>query len=453
MNHKENNSAHIYTVSELNGELKRFIEGKYPFIWITGEISNFSVPASGHSYFSLKDNNSLINCVMFRRQLKRLKFILENGMKITGIGRLSLYEPRGSYQLIFEHLEPEGAGALQTAFEQLKRKLAAEGLFDDSLKKPIPFLPSKISIITSGTGAAVRDVITVSKRRFPGIHLEIVPVKVQGENAEHEIADAIDLVNSLGNSDIIILCRGGGSLEDLSAFNSEKVARAINSSLIPVISAVGHETDFTIADFVSDLRAPTPSAAAEIAVPDRSALKNNLRSIENAMVQGITSYIELLQNRINDLKVRLTTPRRILDDMQFRLEDIDTRLLISMENAAASHREKFEWLCKSLFANNPGKSIEILKKNNSTLMSRLNISMANTVNRCKMEHHRLTAGLRALSPAAVLERGYSITRKYPERTIIFNTEMIEKKNTVEVILSKGKLLCQIKGKNGKKENF
>ncbi len=453
MSQQENNLGHIYTVSELNGKLKRFLEEKYPFIWITGEISNFSVPASGHSYFSLKDNSSLINCVMFRSQRKRLKFIPENGMKITGMGRLSLYEPRGSYQLIFELLEPEGAGALQMAFEQLKRKLYKQGLFNNDLKKPIPFLPSKISVITSGTGAAVRDVIIVSKRRFPGICLEIVPVKVQGENAEYEIADALAMVNFLGNSDLIILCRGGGSLEDLAPFNSERVAMAVFNSIIPVISAVGHETDFTIADFVSDLRAATPSAAAEIAVPDKKALENNLFALEQSMLKGLKNQLIFLKNQINDLKSRLKNPGRIIDDMQFRLEDIDTRMIIPIKNMVFSHRERLQWFHKSLHANNPGKGIKILKKNIDDLISRLKISMGSTVKRCRMEHNRLGVGLEALSPAAVLKRGYSITRKYPEKTIISDSDMTEKENIIEVILAKGKLLCQVREKNGKEKNF
>ncbi len=453
MDRREKNSGHIYTVSELNGKLKKLLEEQYPFIWITGEISNFAIPASGHSYFSLKDKNSLINCVMFKNQRKRLKFVPENGMKITGMGRLSLYEPRGSYQLIFEHLEPEGAGALQIAFEQLKRKLSKEGLFDKSLKKQIPFLPLKISVITSGTGAAVRDVINVSRRRFPGIYLEIVPVKVQGSEAEHEISQALAMVNSMGNSDLIILCRGGGSLEDLSAFNSEKVARALYASVIPVISAVGHETDFTIADFTADLRAPTPSAAAELAVPDVKILKKNIFALEKAMLSGFQHYFVFLKNQLNDLESRLKSPEGIIDDMQFRLEDIDTRCIISMEKLILSYKEKLEWFDKSLYANNPGKNISILKKNCDNFISRLKTGMTGIVRHSRAEHDRLSAGLAALSPAAVLERGYSITRKYPEKTVLLNSVNTEKGNIIEVILAKGRLLCQIREKNGKEKNI
>ncbi len=453
MNKQGKNPGHIYTVSELNGQLKKLLEEQYPFIWITGEISNFSLPASGHSYFSLKDHNSLINCVMFKNQRRRLKFAPENGIKITGMGRLSLYEPRGSYQIILEHLEPEGAGALQMAFEQLKRKLSKEGLFDESLKKPIPFLPLKISVITSGTGAAVRDVINVSKRRFPGIDLEIVPVKVQGNEAEHEISHAIAMVNSMGSSDLIILCRGGGSLEDLAAFNSERVARALYDSVIPVISAVGHETDFTIADFTADLRAPTPSAAAELAVPEVKALKKSIFALEKNMLRGFQHYFIFLKDQVNDLKARLKSPAGIVDDMQFRLEDIDTRCRISMEKLIILHKEKLEWFDKSLYANNPGKNILMLEKNCNNLISRLKTGMTGIIKRCRAEHDMLNAGLAALSPAAVLERGYSITRQYPEKTVLFDSKMTATGNIIEVILAKGTLLCQVKEKNGKEKNI
>ncbi|MCA1787890.1 MAG: exodeoxyribonuclease VII large subunit, partial [Desulfobacteraceae bacterium] len=247
----ETKTGHIYSVSRLTREIKTILEDRFPFVWITGEISNYATPASGHSYFSLKDSGAVISCVMFKNQKRNLKFRLESGLKIMGLARLSLYEPRGSYQLIFEHMEPEGAGSLQKAFEQLKQKLGDEGLFDAVHKQPIPFLPRKISVITSGTGAAVHDIINIAVRRFPNCRLEIVPVSVQGDAARDEIVYAIEAVNKRRQADVIILARGGGSLEDLAAFNCEIVARAIFTSHIPVITGIGHETDFTIADFVA----------------------------------------------------------------------------------------------------------------------------------------------------------------------------------------------------------
>ncbi len=285
MNKKKKQNI-IYTVSDFTKELKTLFEEMYSFIWITGEISNLIIPRSGHVYFSLKDSHCIISCVMFRTQNKRLKFNFENGMQITGMARLSIYEPRGSYQLIFEYVELKGAGSSQTAFEQLKKNLFNKGFFDEKNKKPIPSLPSKISIITSPTGAVVKDIINISQRRFENIFLEIVPVKVQGKDAEYEIVKAFENVNMFSKSDVIILARGGGSLEDLSAFNSEKVAMAVYASKIPVISGIGHETDYTICDFTADLRAPTPSAAAELAVPEKKDLKKNIDLLRTNLINN-----------------------------------------------------------------------------------------------------------------------------------------------------------------------
>ncbi|MGD2030429.1 MAG: exodeoxyribonuclease VII large subunit, partial [Desulfobacterales bacterium] len=237
---------HIYTVSELTATIKVLLEDKYPFIWIYGEISNLRIPTSGHLYFTLKDKKAQINAVMFRGQIRNLKFMPENGMSVTGIGRVSVYELRGNYQIILEYIEPEGRGAIQLAFEQLKERLTTEGLFDEKHKKPLPFLPRKISIITSPTGAVVHDILKIINRRFPNIHIEIIPVKVQGDGSEMEIVSGLETINDRTDSDVVILARGGGSLEDLHAFNSEDVARAIFASKIPVISAIGHETDFSI---------------------------------------------------------------------------------------------------------------------------------------------------------------------------------------------------------------
>ena len=286
----------IHTVSELTAKVKVLLEDNFPFIWICGEISNFRVPASGHFYFTLKDEKAQINTVMFRSQNRNLKFEPEDGMSVTGLGRISLYEPRGTYQIILEYIEPEGTGAIQLAFEQLKARLSAEGLFDEKHKKPLPFLPRKISIITSPTGAVVHDILKIINRRFSNIHIEIIPVKVQGSGAESEIVSGLDMINTRSDSDVTILSRGGGSLEDLHAFNSEDVARAIFSSKIPIISAVGHETDFTIADFVADLRASTPSAAAELAVPHKIDLSRRVAELTTTLTVRFSRYIKHLTN-------------------------------------------------------------------------------------------------------------------------------------------------------------
>lgn len=392
----------IYTVSKLTREIKSFFENKYSFLWIVGEISNYVVPSSGHSYFTLKDENSVINAIMFKNQRLSLNFVPENGMKVIGMGRLSLYEPRGTYQLVFEHLEPEGIGSLQLAFEQLKKELSKKGFFDEKHKKQIPLLPSKISVITSSSGAAVQDIIKVAKRRFSNCCLEIVPVQVQGTNAEPQIKDAIELVNKLDTSDLIILARGGGSLEDLSAFNTKSVAYAIFNSEIPIITGIGHETDFTIADFVSDLRAPTPSAAAEIALPDKSVLKQQIFDFQNRLTTSIKNKKFFFKQRLNDLISRLKTPRNFIDDKRLKIEDFNLRLSNTMSN--------------------------ILKN-------------------AKIKHQQLTIQLEILNPKAVLKRGYSITRLATDKKIIMNSKNIRTNEKIHVTLFKGVLRARVENTN------
>ena len=260
---------HIYTVSEITRYMRAIIEDSFPAVWVEGEISNFVLHSSGHMYFSLRDSNAVLKSAMFSRANAKLKFRPKDGMKVICFGKMSLYEPRGDYQLIVEEIEPKGVGALQLQFQELKERLSKEGLFDESHKIPVPHLPTRIGIVTSPTGAAIHDILNVVRRRFANIEIIINPVRVQGEGAKDEIAEAIRDFNRFGAIDVMIVARGGGSLEDLWAFNEEVVARAIYDSELPVISAVGHEVDYTISDFVADLRAPTPSAAAELSSPER----------------------------------------------------------------------------------------------------------------------------------------------------------------------------------------
>ena len=403
----EKQSQHIYTVSKLTKEIKSLLEDSYPFIWVTGEISNYAVPGSGHSYFTLKDHNAVISCVMFKNQKLRLKFDLENGLKIFGMARLSLYEPRGSYQLIFEHLEPGGAGSSQIAFEQLKQKLSAQGLFDDKFKKPIPFLPLQISVITSGTGAAVRDIVNIAQRRFPNYPFEIISVKVQGEKSEDEICNAISFVNqndrSKNKSGLIILARGGGSLEDLAVFNSEAIANAIFESDIPVITGIGHETDFTIADFTADLRAPTPSAAAELALPDKKALLQEMTVLKNNLHTSFKKMFIKWQEKIIDLKSRLKTPQTIIYDNRFRLEDYESRLNNIIRQYIQKNRDKFFYLSDKL---------------------------------------------NSLNPESILKRGYSIARFVSDKKVIVNSNRVKQNDKIEIILSKGSLITKVEEVNG-----
>lgn len=301
----EPKKPHIFTITEITKNVRAILEANYADVWLAGEVSNFRNPGSGHFYFSLKDEKAQLAAVMFRGANQKLAFKITDGMELVCHGRMTVYEARGNYQVVIDYCEPKGVGALQLAFEQLKKKLSAEGLFDKKHKKPIPFLPKRIGIVTSGTGAAVRDIINVATRRFPGIQLLVVPVRVQGEGSAQEVAAAINLLNQRNDVDVMIVGRGGGSLEDLWAFNEEVVAQAIFKSQIPVVSAVGHEIDFTIADFVADLRAPTPSAAAEIVVPNQADLLATLRNFHQRLEQAIIKDFPQRMQLVDGYRERL----------------------------------------------------------------------------------------------------------------------------------------------------
>ena len=436
-------SGHIYTVQGLTREIKDLLEDRYPFLWITGEISNLAVPASGHAYFSLKDDRAVISGVMFKTQRRRLQFEPENGMKITGMARLSLYEPRGSYQLIFEHMAPEGTGALQVAFEQLKSKLSEQGLFDKEHKKKLPFLPEKINVITSGTGAAVRDIIHVATRRFPGCALEIVPVRVQGQGAENEIAHALEQVNALKRSELIILARGGGSLEDLWAFNTEILARAIFASDIPIITGIGHETDFTIADFVSDLRAPTPSAAAEMALPNRDELLRTLKNYEQSLGTAMHRRMDTLHLRLDDLAARLKSPDRVIQEFRQRVNDNKYRLDSAMKQRFCRDRERLFWLRRTLDNTLPRLGLAENRNRVENSMTRLEQAMEKIVQNGRSRVGELAASLAPLNPQAVLDRGYSITRKADSGRVVMAADEVGSRDRLEIILSKGRLVTRV----------
>ncbi len=436
----------VYTVSGLTSELKNLLEENYPIVWITGEVTNFASPGSGHFYFTLKDSKAQISAVMFKGQNRKLSFQPENGMEITGLCRISVYEPRGSYQIIFEHIEPKGTGALQIAFEQLKKRLAYEGLFDDVHKIGIPFLPTKISIITSLSGAVIHDIINIVSRRYSNSYIEILPVKVQGKDSEKEISKALDLINSRMISDVIILARGGGSLEDLHAFNSEIVARAIFASKIPVVSAVGHETDFTISDFVADMRAPTPSAAAELIVPEKIILKKQCAGLEKSLLSAFTRHSETLRSKLKALTQRLKDPEKMIQDYRLKTDDLVSRMARACLGDFHKNKEKCEFLIRHLYANNTMAMI----KNYNALLGRLsdNLFKLNELNmvKHKFKIREISGRLHAMNPEAILERGYSITRILSEKTIIKDPEVINKGQIIETLLAKGKITSRVEGK-------
>ena len=436
----------IYTVSELTSEIKGMLEKTYPFIWIYGEISNFNIPASGHFYFTVKDENAQINAVMFRNQNRSLKFKPEDGIIITGLGRISVYEPRGTYQIIFEYLEPKGTGAIQLAFEQLKKRLADEGLFDDKHKNSLPFLPQKISIITSPTGAVVHDILKIMDRRFSNLHLEIVPVKVQGYGAENEIISAIEMINARYDSDVAILARGGGSLEDFHAFNSEDVARAVFSSKIPIISAIGHETDFSITDFVADFRAPTPSAAAEIAVPLKKELSRKITDLSEVLTTRYLRYFGHLQTVLKEMSNRLVHPNRKITDLRLKTDDMLGRLNRSFKNSFLKHQERFWWRIERLISNNPSIQIRLLKDKLNIKNSNINIYIQIFLSKKRAILRELEAKLYTLSPEAILARGYSITRTIPDAAVIRDPKEVSIGQDLEVMVAKGVFICSVKRK-------
>jgi len=435
----------VYTVSELTDNIKDILEENFSFIWISGEISNTYIPASGHYYLNLKDGAAQIQAVIFRGQVRHLKFTPENGMAVIGLGRISVYPPRGAYQIILEYLEPSGLGALHIAFEQLKKKLAAEGLFDEQIKKPLPPLPGTIGVVTSLSGAVIHDIMTVLFRRFENIHLLIAPARVQGVGAETEIAEAIERLNRHGQAELMILARGGGSLEDLQAFNSETVARAIQASRIPVVSAVGHEVDYTIADFCADLRAPTPSAAAENVVPVKADCVEQITALTERLARAVRQRTASSRADLAAWAGRLKSPRRYIEDMRLRLDHLFQRLTGGMAARIDHEKRRKNFSDKILYSNNPVSKIdnfrELLDHRRLTLMTTMQMFQT----RYRYHLDNLDKALHALSPMAVLDRGYSITRTVADdpAQVIRNADAVTPGQPLEIMLARGTLYVHV----------
>lgn len=440
-------SRTVLTVTNLTLRIKALLEESFSFIWVEGEVSNLRIPSSGHFYFTIKDSKAQISAVMFKNQAKSLKFDLKDGAAITGLGRISVYEPRGNYQIIFEYIEPKGAGSLQLAFEQLKEKLAGEGLFDQSRKKQIPFLPSKICVITSPSGAVIRDIITVAKRRFPSVRIEIIPSSVQGDTAVLQLIEAIQTANINKESDVIIIARGGGSLEDLAPFNSEALARAIAASEIPIISAVGHETDFTICDFVADLRAPTPSAAAEMALPDSKDLTRIQRNLENRLLNSIKRQTGIQRIHLSSISKRLVDPRKKIQDLILRCDDLTSRLNRAMSQYMEKRHTNLNILKNYLIRGKTFSDLKAIKYRNRLIERRLIAAATEMVGKKKTIIERLEGKLAALNPESVLSRGYSITRRLSDKKIVMNENEVKKGMLIESLLYSGSIISRVEGKD------
>jgi len=390
----------IYTVSELTREIKLTLESGFPAVWVEGEISNYKLHSSGHRYFSLKDSESQLRCVLWRWQSGRLPTELKDGLQIVAFGNLTVFERAGQYQLVVTTIQPVGVGRLEMEFQELKKRLFKEGLFSEEFKKPLPKYPEVIGVITSPTGAALRDIVSIIQRRFPPVEIILRPTLVQGEGAAEDIVSAIEEFNRYGEVDLVIVGRGGGSIEDLWAFNEEQVARAIFASEIPIISAVGHQIDFTISDFASDLRAPTPSAAAELAVPDKTELVRNVVDMHGSMANLIQGLLAEVGQRLDYLKESYGFRRfvEMLESRQEQLKNLKESLAASFEGAVEDKR------------------------------TRLRLSAEK---------------LSTLSPRGVLERGYSICFKLPEREVVRDVSQLSPKDRLDILLHRGSALASV----------
>jgi exodeoxyribonuclease VII large subunit len=453
----------VLSVSGLNQSVRRLLEGEFPMVWVEGEISNFARPSSGHWYFTLKDQAAQVRCAMFRNRNQLQRSTPANGTHVIVRGRISLYEGRGEFQLIAEHIEEGGDGALRRAYEQLKMKLQTEGLFDQALKKPLPAMPRHLGIITSPTGAAIHDVLTVLRRRFPAIRVSILPVSVQGATSAAEIRRQLAVANDYRADpfDVLLLTRGGGSLEDFASFNSEVVARAVARSELPVVCAVGHESDVSIADFVADLRAATPSAAAELISPDSVDWLARIAALGERLVYLHANAQQRRATRLADLERRLHHPGRRLEVLHQRLDELEGRLSGSLKrslrqpgvDAAAGRlhaamsrrlqtaRSRLGLAHKSLTS--PAARIREFSQQAGHLEHRMSRSAHRAVETRAGQLHSLVAKLNALSPLATLERGYAIATDHAGH-VVTDARSVAPGDQIEVRLNKGRLVTEVR---------
>ncbi len=420
---KPEKPSHIFTVSELTRHIKAVLEGAFPEIWVEGEISGLSRIATGTTFFSLKDSASLLKCVLFYSAARELKFELKDGMKVVCSGGVGVYEKDGKYQLYVEKVEPKGLGGLQLALEQLKERLEKEGLFSPEHKKPLPFLPSRIGVVTSPSGAAIRDILKVLNERFADVHIIINPVRVQGEGAKEDIAQAIKDFNRLNNVDVMIVGRGGGSIEDLWAFNEEIVAHAIYDSSIPVISAVGHERDWTIADLVADLRAPTPSVAAQWVIPGKEDLKGQLDDIKRRFKKALSDIALNAREEVDDLVRRIS---------------------LAMEHGFALNKNRLEATAKKLALLNPAAALEQYKAKALDAARQMQVRVTHLMSLKRSGFIKAAEKLSGLNPLNILARGYSVTFLLPQGGIVKDAAALKEKDVIKTRLHKGEVVSEIR---------
>lgn len=476
----------VYAVSRLVREARGVLEGSFPLIWVEGEISNLAMPASGHIYFTLKDEAAQVRCAMFKMRNRQLRFTPKNGMQVLLRARVTLYEGRGEFQLVAEHMEEAGSGALQRAYEALKHRLGEEGLFDQAHKKALPLVPSCIGIVSSPDGAAVHDILTVLKRRFPAVNIVLYPVAVQGSDSAKQITNAIKLAEQRNECDVLIVSRGGGSLEDLWSFNDEQLARTIFACSLPIISAVGHEVDFTIADFVADVRAATPSAAAELAVPDAAELLIKLRNqsqrldrvinhrlqaerhqlrhlqqrlpqpllILNQHMQSVDRLVQRLHRAwqhilkekrqgVDYWSVRLTHPKAKIEVQKHRIAQLSSRLQKQLEQTMTSRQYHYSNLCQRFESLSPLRDIKSRQTKLELTCKTLNNAMQKIIEGHQTRLASQMRTLAAVSPLSTLERGYSISTLSNTNNVITNSRDVECGQQIDVRLQHGVLQCQI----------
>jgi exodeoxyribonuclease VII large subunit len=418
------------------------METEFPFVTVKGEISNLRTPFSGHSYFVLKDQSSQLKAVIFKGQQRYLEEEPENGRQVICRGRISVYEPRGEYQLIVDFIDFHGTGVLQLAFERLKNELAAAGLFAAEHKKQLPFLPAKICLITSPQGAAVHDFLKIAATRFP-IPIEIMPVAVQGENAAAEIAQALEMINDQQRAEVIVICRGGGSIEDLWAFNEEKTARAIFASAIPVVTAIGHEIDFTIADYVADQRAATPTAAAEIVLPDRLALLHKLEITEKRLIRAVNQLLNDRQQQVKMYCRLLGDPSLLLDHFRLKIDNSQMVMTQSLNRELHLRQKQLTSLTGKLMAHNPAGHLSHQQQKIAELSRKLKLTMLMQLEKKRSRLTRTVTLLEAVNPLSVLGRGYALVRSDHDKKIISDSKQVRKGEKINILLNKGKLESEI----------
>lgn len=444
----------ILSVSDLTRSIKGLLEAKFKEVWVRGEISNMRVPASGHAYFTLKDEGAQIKAVMFRGRLGKIKFQPQDGMEVLAMGKVTIYEPQGNYQVMVEFLEPAGLGALQARFEQLKEKLDKEGLFAPARKRALPFFPRRIGIVTSKTGAAIRDMIHVISRRNSQVGILLAACKVQGEGSAEEIAQAINDLNQYNSLlpedspeklDVLIIGRGGGSLEDLWAFNEEVVARAVFASALPIISAVGHEIDFTISDFVADVRAPTPSAAAEIAVPVLNELKDNVRQLRRTLERNVFELLKNFKKNLRQYADRLIRPDRRLADLRLRLAEWTDRLAMAVQGNLTRQQGALKLHRAVLLQCAPTTDIARLRQHLAQHRQEVRRAFEKYLLQCRNRFDTKFNALGALSPLNILNRGYSVVRLAHTKALIENVAKVKAGQEIEVLHHSGSLFAAVTG--------